>query len=382
MKCEDAMAVMGVDAGPHEIVQAERHLEGCDRCRAERARRSEAEAWIQALEIPEDSARVSQAIRKVASELRRENLEQTEREEGSPLRGAAAFLDSFVLAFQWLFSGEGTCPDCMEEYGSRPAACAGCRQRARRTARATITPPAVMRGAAVGFGAMLSAVLLAQSMRVEPGAKASPTIAGLPPPPVTSVKIAESSLASVLAHNPPIYDPIVPQPKDERARDAYNEAYLIAHGIGGEPEPVKVFKLLSLSADHGSAEALYQLGQCFRGGYGTDASEPVAFKHFLLAAEAGHPWAKLHTGIALAKGIGVSADHAGARIWLERALLDGVLEAAPHLAGLHESGMGGSRDDSLIEALDRLPVPDPDSPSRKYSLPIWKQELNEKFKGK
>lgn len=377
MDCAETMSRMGADAGPHEIVQIERHLESCARCREERARRAEAEAWVAGLEIPEDPERLIRSLQKVAAELRRENLALEEREEGFPLRGLTAALDSFVLAFRRLLP-EGPCAECGEDAGSRPALCLTCRGRERREARATWAPPTVMRGTAVGFGALLSAGLLAHTVRVDPAVALKP----VPEKSVTSVNMPEPSLASVIAHNPPVYDPVVPMPKDDAAREPFNDAYVVAHGVDGEPDQKKVYALLQESAELGYSEAMYQLALCHRSGYGAVKDEVRAYKWFRVAAEAGHPWARFNLGVALSKGLGVEADHEEARVWLERALLDGVLEAGPHLEALHEDKLGGPRDESLLVQLRKLPAPDFHSRSRRHAMPIWKQKLDEKLKGK
>ena len=82
------------------------------------------------------------------------------------------------------------------------------------------------------------------------------------------------------------------------------------------------------------------LGQCFRMGHCTPAaitflqSPDIALRWFRAAAELGHGHAQMMLGRYLSGGLTGEPDRAEARLWLERAVAQGVPEAENDLAQL------------------------------------------------
>lgn len=70
-------------------------------------------------------------------------------------------------------------------------------------------------------------------------------------------------------------------------------------------------------AQHGHAQAAYNLGFMHEFGYGVHASQVEAFNYYLRAAQLGHAQAQHTVAWMYERGKGVTADRAQAARWLE-----------------------------------------------------------------
>ncbi len=121
-------------------------------------------------------------------------------------------------------------------------------------------------------------------------------------------------------------------------------------------DPVGAFELLSKVAEQGLTEAHYLLGQLYRQGHGTSIHMGEAYRHFLLAAEAGHGAAQQEVGLAYLEGqAGFSRRKLPEAIeWLRKAAEQGYLEAHFELGSLNRRGEGMPRD--LEQAIEHFTV--------------------------
>jgi TPR repeat protein len=111
-------------------------------------------------------------------------------------------------------------------------------------------------------------------------------------------------------------------------------AEMLANGRGGPADRPSALLLFAQAAAEGHSGAMFALGAFNAGGHGFPAHRETAQHWFREAAELGHGWAQLMLGRYLAQGAVGEPDCTQARIWLERALAQGVAEAEGELARL------------------------------------------------
>ena len=111
-------------------------------------------------------------------------------------------------------------------------------------------------------------------------------------------------------------------------------AEMLLNGRGGERSPVAAAHLFKQAAAAGHIGAMFAIGALFETGQGLSLDHNTAQKWFAAAAERGHGHAQLMLGRYLSKGIAGERNPAAARAWLERAVVQGVHEAADELADL------------------------------------------------
>jgi TPR repeat protein len=111
-------------------------------------------------------------------------------------------------------------------------------------------------------------------------------------------------------------------------------AEMLVNGRGGPRDHAEAQSLFERAAEHGHVGAMFALGAMFGGGHDVPWDRPAARKWFRGAAERGHGHAQLMLGRYLARALGGERDLAEAKIWLERALAQGLEEARADIAGL------------------------------------------------
>jgi TPR repeat protein len=84
---------------------------------------------------------------------------------------------------------------------------------------------------------------------------------------------------------------------------------------------------------------MFGLGTLYAGGHGISRDLLAAQRWFRASAEHGDGRAQLAYGRFLAHGMAGAADPARARLWLERALAQGLVEARADLEAMLVSGM-------------------------------------------
>ncbi len=79
---------------------------------------------------------------------------------------------------------------------------------------------------------------------------------------------------------------------------------------------------------------MFAMGALHGGGHDVPQDRATAKRWFRAAAEGGHGHAQMMLGRYLARGLGGPRDPVEARLWLERAVAQGLVEARSDLAGL------------------------------------------------
>lgn len=98
-----------------------------------------------------------------------------------------------------------------------------------------------------------------------------------------------------------------------RADDAYNRG-MEAYQADNYPQALRQWKPL---AEHGHAQAAYNLGFMYEFGYGVAASDVAAFNYYLRAAQQGHSQAQHTVAWMYEHGKGVMVDRMEAARWAD-----------------------------------------------------------------
>lgn len=105
---------------------------------------------------------------------------------------------------------------------------------------------------------------------------------------------------------------------------------LEAYQIGNYPEALRRWKP---RAQHGDAQAAYNLGFMYEFGYGLALNDATAFKYYLQAAQLGHTQAQQTVAWMYGQGKGVTPNHIQARKW---ARLSSSMAAAIRVDEIHK----------------------------------------------
>ena len=111
-------------------------------------------------------------------------------------------------------------------------------------------------------------------------------------------------------------------------------AELMLTGRGGPKDHPAALALFEKAAGRGHVGAMFAMGAMHGGGHEVPTDRPTAQRCFRAAAERGHPHAQMMLGRYLARGLAGERDPERARVWLERALAQGLQEARGDLAAL------------------------------------------------
>ena len=108
--------------------------------------------------------------------------------------------------------------------------------------------------------------------------------------------------------------------------DAYDNG-MDAYQASDYPEALHQWTTL---AEHGHAQAAYNLGFMYEFGYGVVSSDAAAFNYYLRAAQLGHPQAQHTVTWMYGRGKGVTADRIQAARWTD------IAESAGNTAQTNE----------------------------------------------
>lgn len=98
-------------------------------------------------------------------------------------------------------------------------------------------------------------------------------------------------------------------------------------------------------AEAGDAAAMYNVGEMYELGMGTDSDRAESMVWYRLAADKGHPEGAYQIGYAYYWGkAGLDRDRRQAHAWFQRAAEAGSHAAMPYLAKMYSLGQGVSRD--------------------------------------
>ena len=124
----------------------------------------------------------------------------------------------------------------------------------------------------------------------------------------------------------------------------YNLGNCYREGWGVAPDPVESFNWTSKSAAQGFSPAIYNLALYYMNGYGVEADNEKARELHLQAAEDGHPWSMVYLADVYTSGNGVERDVAEGAKWWHKAADAGLAVAQYHLGLCYLEGRGVAQD--------------------------------------
>ena len=120
-----------------------------------------------------------------------------------------------------------------------------------------------------------------------------------------------------------------------------------AGGVGADLVEAFRWKLRAVEVPAPSAEAYYNLAQCYSFGQGTPNNSVEAARLYKIAAEMGFVDAQYNYGVCLQLGDGVPRDPVDAFTWLKRAADAGLAEAQCKVGTSLQTGYGVEEDKAL-----------------------------------
>ena len=117
----------------------------------------------------------------------------------------------------------------------------------------------------------------------------------------------------------------------------YDLGNMYLEGVGTNIDSVKAITAFEQSANQGHAKAAYKIGLIFYEGNGIKPNSKHAFKWFRQAAEGDYPAAQYYLGKLYAAGKGVKRDRAEALVWLGKAVDGGFDQARGEMIDVSES---------------------------------------------
>jgi TPR repeat protein len=111
-------------------------------------------------------------------------------------------------------------------------------------------------------------------------------------------------------------------------------AEMMLTGRGGPKDHPGALALFEKAAGRSHVGAMFALGAMNGGGHEVPTDRPTAQRWFLAAAERGHAYGQMMLGRYLARGLAGERDTDRARVWLEKALAQGLQDARTDLAAL------------------------------------------------
>ena len=106
----------------------------------------------------------------------------------------------------------------------------------------------------------------------------------------------------------------------------------------------ELLESLHIRAEHGDADALFQMGKCLRDGVGLPQDKAAAVKWFEKAAKQGIVEAQMMVGINYWLGIDVKMDEAKGIAWFQKAADQGEPGAFHFLGAAYYLGKGVKQD--------------------------------------
>lgn len=128
-----------------------------------------------------------------------------------------------------------------------------------------------------------------------------------------------------------------------------------------EKDYEEAFDWFMKAADGGNAAAQYNLGLCYRNGWGVASDSLESFNWFMKAAEGGNASAQYKLGLCYLDGKGVSQDSLECFNWINKAAVQGHVAALNQLAYCYAEGIGTDADMSMAHAtIDKAIQIEPD----------------------
>ena len=128
-----------------------------------------------------------------------------------------------------------------------------------------------------------------------------------------------------------------------------------------EKDYEEAFDWFMKAADGGNAAAQYNLGLCYRNGWGVASDSLESFNWFMKAAEGGNASAQYKLGLCYLDGKGVYQDSLECFNWINKAAVQGHVAALNQLAYCYAEGIGTDADMSMAHAtIDKAIQIEPD----------------------
>lgn len=120
-------------------------------------------------------------------------------------------------------------------------------------------------------------------------------------------------------------------PMDEKAQLAYELGCCYRYGYGVDSSVKRAISYWQKASDRGHAVAQHRLGQCYDGGMGIAQDISRAFELYKLAAHSGFAQAQNDLAVCYSEGAGTIVDNAEANRWYEAAANQGEKNAQYNL---------------------------------------------------
>ena len=111
-------------------------------------------------------------------------------------------------------------------------------------------------------------------------------------------------------------------------------ADMLLNGTGGAKDHPAALALFNKAAEAGHVGAMFATGAMLGGGHDVPVDRAKAQTWYRSAAERGHPYAQMMLGRFLLRNVAGDHNPAEARVWLERAVAQGLQDAKADLAAL------------------------------------------------
>ncbi len=144
----------------------------------------------------------------------------------------------------------------------------------------------------------------------------------------------------------------------EGDRDSlYDMGNMYMKGVGTNIDYAKAVSAFKQSADLGHIKSAYKLGLIYLEGTGVKTSGKEAFKWFKLAAENDNPAAQYYLGKLYADGTGTRRNRTEALIWLGKSVDGGFDQARGEMINVSESmKMAAAQDANVVTEMNPAPV--------------------------
>lgn len=142
----------------------------------------------------------------------------------------------------------------------------------------------------------------------------------------------------------------------------YDLGNMYMEGVGTNIDYGKAITAFEQSASQGHIKSAYKLGLIYDEGSGVKRNSKLAFKWFRQAAEADYPAAQYYLGKMYAEGTGVGQNRGEALIWLGKAVDRGFDQARAELIDVSES----LKTENVVKA---APAAKNKSPAKKSAAP-------------
>ena len=106
------------------------------------------------------------------------------------------------------------------------------------------------------------------------------------------------------------------------------------------------FNMFKQAAEHGNAEAQYNLGKMYQWGRGVERDDAEATRWYRKAADQGHANAQDNLGWMYQNGLGVEQNYIEAVSWYRKAADQGHANAQNNMGWMYQNGLGVTQDET------------------------------------